>query len=97
MTDDGGNCIRAGRCGYYVAGASCKGIEWCKKAHLVEPGDWATEGGTDLTGCMWELSTPPEYGHTDGGYATSYMQVTVPKGAIFSTHDCESDWEWVHP
>lgn len=95
MTDEKGYCTSDDRCGNYVAGPSCKNVEWCEKAHLVEPGTWETEGSDSLTGCMWELSAPPKYGHTDGGYATSYMQVTMPKGAIFSTSDC--DWKWVSP
>ncbi|MEU8301131.1 hypothetical protein AB0C04_28055 [Micromonospora sp. NPDC048909] len=97
MTDDGGNCVREGRCGYYVAGSSCKNVEWCKKGDLVEPGSWATEGGPGMSDCMWGLSKPPEYGLDDGGYATSYLEVVVPKGAIFDTHDCASGWHWLHP
>ncbi|WP_433263300.1 hypothetical protein ACQPWR_25680 [Micromonospora vinacea] len=97
MTDSGGSCVSKGRCGYYVAGSTCKNVEWCKKGHLVEPGSWATEGGSGLTDCVWGLSKAPEYGVDDGGYATGYTEVVVPKGAIFDTHNCVSDWEWLHP
>ncbi|QGN48617.1 hypothetical protein GKC29_18480 [Micromonospora sp. WMMC415] len=97
MTDEGGNCVSASRCGYYVAGASCKNVEWCKKSDLVEPGRWATDGGSGPSDCMWGLSKPPEYGLDDGGYANSYTEVQVTKGAIFSTRNCASGWKWLHP
>ncbi|MBM0275082.1 hypothetical protein [Micromonospora tarensis] len=97
MSDAGGSCVSKGRCGYYVAGSTCKNVEWCKKAHLVEPGTWATDGGSGPTDCMWGLSKAPEYGVDDGGYASSYTEVVVPKGAIFDTHNCVNDWEWLHP
>ncbi|MET8312019.1 hypothetical protein [Micromonospora sp. NPDC005173] len=97
MTDEGGNCVSEGRCGYYVAGSSCKNVEWCKKSHLVEPGTWATDGGTGATDCMWGLSLPPEYGVDDGGYAIGPLEVAVPKGAIFSTRNCAAGWQWLHP
>ncbi|PWU48113.1 hypothetical protein DLJ47_28880 [Micromonospora sp. S4605] len=96
MTDEGGYCTDR-RCGHYVAGSSCKGIEWCTKKALVEPGTWATDGGSGFTDCMWGLSLPPEYGLEDGGYATSYLEVVVPKGAIFDTDDCDAGWKWLHP
>jgi hypothetical protein len=97
MTDEGGDCVKPGSCGYYVAGPSCKGIEWCKKAHLVEPGTWVTEGGSSPTDCMYGVSLPPKYSLDDGGYAPHYLQVKVPKGAIFSTRNCDAGWTWLHP
>ncbi|WP_200211005.1 hypothetical protein [Micromonospora coerulea] len=99
MTDEGGDCIddKPDKCGYYVAGSSCKNVEWCEKDDHVEPGTWATDGGTGPSDCRWGLSLPPEYGMDGGGYATSYTEVQVPKGAIFETHDCVADWKWLHP
>jgi hypothetical protein len=97
MSDDGGNCVSGGRCGYYVAGFTCKGIEWCKKKDLVEPGLWSTEGGDGLTECQWGISKPPKYELDDGGYAEEGQSVFVPKGAIFDTHDCPNDWTWQQP
>jgi hypothetical protein len=97
MSDDGGNCVSAGRCGYYVAGPTCKGIEWCKKEDLVEPGLWSTDGGDGFSDCMWGLSVPPTYDLDDGGYAEERQSVMVPKGAIFDTHDCANDWAWQQP
>ncbi|MEH0820464.1 MULTISPECIES: hypothetical protein [unclassified Micromonospora] len=99
MTDEGGDCIddKPDKCGHYVAGSSCKNVEWCEKDDLVEPGLWATDGGTGLTDCMWGLSLPPEYGFDGGGYATSYTEAQVPKGAIFTTRNCLAGWKWLHP
>jgi hypothetical protein len=97
MTSDGGDCVRSGLCGYYVAGSSCKHVEWCSKEDLVEPGLWGTLGGDGGTDCSWGLSKPPDYGLDDGGYAAGYTEVTVPKGASFDTHDCAADWNWLGP
>jgi hypothetical protein len=97
MSDDGGSCVGEGHCGNYVAGPTCRGIEWCDKKALVEPGLWSTEGGDGLTECMWELSKPPKYEFDDGGYAEEGEYVFVPKGAIFDTDDCPNDWTWLQP
>lgn len=94
MTADGGSCVSKGKCGYYVAGASCGKTEWCTKGDLVEPGLWRTLGGESPTECGWAIV---ERGGLEyANYATGWTEIPVPEGAVFHVRSCPNEWTWVH-